>query len=260
MKNLMIYINPSRLFTNTDWGNETDTLVKIQIDNSIALGWKREDIMLVTNFLYEYNGVKSILVGDENYCTHSSGTPSKILTILTLFEMGLIGEDIYWFHDFDCFQLEPITKEELGIKKGQIGITNYGHRRWDKIILERWSTGTIFFDDKTRDIFQWIKDSMYKYMSNEEVALLVMTRHNDHNLLDRINKLNISYNLATRRRDIITCYNDAIKPLRIIHFHPTDIRSTSIGTPNIEAVKPFLPERLINLFKQHGLININSCS
>ena len=139
------------------------------------------------------------------------------------------------------------------MKEGQIGITNYGHRRRDKIILERWSTGTIFFDNKTRDIFQWIKDSMYKYMANEEVALLVMTRHNDHNLMARINKLNISYNLATRRRDIMACYADAIKPLRMIHFHPTDPRATSLGTPNMEAVKPFLPERLLTIFKQHGI-------
>jgi hypothetical protein len=177
MKQLFIYINPLHKFANPDWQDEPDTLVKVQIDNSLALGWKREDIVLVTNFEYEYNGVKSIVIGDENYCDFSSGTPSKILAILTLFDMGLIGDDLYFFHDFDCFQLVPFTKEELNIPFGSIGITNYGYKKETNITLKRWSTGTIIFDKGCRDIFQWIRDSVYKYRANEEVSLLVMTRH-----------------------------------------------------------------------------------
>lgn len=253
MKNLLIYISPSHKFSNSDWQDEPDTLVKIQIDNSLALGWKLEDIMLVTNFEYEYNGVKAIVIGDENYCEHSSGTPSKILAILTLFDMGLIGDDLYFFHDFDAFQLVPFTKEELEIPAGNIGITNYGYTRGTETILPRWSTGVIFFDKGCKDIFQWIKDSVYKYMSNEEVALLVMTRHNDHDLLNRIKKLNITWNLATRRRNIELTLNSADKPLKVIHFHPSDIRKTSLGGTNMEVCLPLLPEELIEIFNYHGI-------
>jgi hypothetical protein len=52
MKNLLIYISPEHKFLP-----EYDKLVRIQIDNSLELGWKKEDIMLVTNFIFEYNGV-----------------------------------------------------------------------------------------------------------------------------------------------------------------------------------------------------------
>ena len=50
MKQLLIYIGPTDKFDD-----EHEVLTKIQIDNSLDLGWKKEDILLVTNFPYEYN-------------------------------------------------------------------------------------------------------------------------------------------------------------------------------------------------------------
>lgn len=52
MKNLLIYTNADKEFSE-----ENKTLVKIHIDNSLELGWDRKDILLYTNFPYEYNGV-----------------------------------------------------------------------------------------------------------------------------------------------------------------------------------------------------------
>lgn len=54
MKNLLIYIHPDRKFVGESFSSETDVLPKIQIENSLKLGWKKEDILLVTNFPYEY--------------------------------------------------------------------------------------------------------------------------------------------------------------------------------------------------------------
>ena len=261
MKQLFIYINPAKRFGNSDWKDEPDVLVKVQIDNSLALGWSIDDIILVTNFEYEYNGVKAVIVGDENYCEHSSGTPSKINVICDMFNKGMIGDDLYWFHDFDAFQLEPFTKEELDLPPGKIALTDYGYIRGTKSILSRWSTGSIFFDKGCKDIFEWIKASVYKYTANEEVSLLVMTRHNDHDLLNRIKKLNITWNLATRRRNVELCYRDADKPIKILHFHPNDVRITSTGHNNIETCiygknwmgRPLIPDRLIKIFGDHNI-------
>ncbi|KKR28424.1 MAG: hypothetical protein UT61_C0050G0008 [Candidatus Woesebacteria bacterium GW2011_GWA1_39_8] len=60
MKNLLIYINPPKCF-----GDEEKITVQIQIDNSLELGWKREDIIFVTNFSYEYNSIKAIKIDEE---------------------------------------------------------------------------------------------------------------------------------------------------------------------------------------------------
>lgn len=260
MKNLYIYINPAKQFTNTDWGSETETLVKIQIDNSLALGWKVEDIVLVTNFDYEYRGVRAIVVSDDLYCTHSSGTPSKINVIVDMFEKGLIADDLYWFHDFDAFQLEPITPEEIGITDGQIALTDYGYTCGRPEILSRWSTGSVFFNKGSKEVFDWIKIAVYKYMANEEVSLLALTRHNKHGICERVKKLNLTYNLAIRRRDVGLSLGLCEKPLKVLHFHPFDKRITSLGK-NALAVcmygrcldKPLMPERLIEIFKQYGI-------
>jgi hypothetical protein len=54
MKNLLIHINPvSKIFSP-----EHEDLTRIQIDNSLELRWKKEEILLVTNFPYEYRGIK----------------------------------------------------------------------------------------------------------------------------------------------------------------------------------------------------------
>jgi hypothetical protein len=249
MKNLMVYINPSHAFTNSDWGDETDTLVKIQIDNSLRLGWDRKDIVLATNFPYEYNGVKAIVLGDDNYCEFSSGTPSKINAIVTMFRTGLIDDDMYMFHDFDSFQLVPITEDEIGLPKCGIALTNYGYTKVYKHVLSRWSTGTIFFNRDSHDVFEWIKTAVYKYTANEEVSLLALTRHDKHGICERVKLLNLTYNLAFRRRDVELCYDSCEKPIRFVHFHPSDVRPTSAGL-NMDIIekKNLFPKELRKLF------------
>ena len=95
MKNLMIYVNPSKHF-----GKEEKISVEIQIENSLDLGWKAEDIILATNFPYEYSGVKSIWVSDDNYCVYHPPV-SKLNAIIDLFKQKLIESgEIYWYHGF----------------------------------------------------------------------------------------------------------------------------------------------------------------
>jgi hypothetical protein len=79
--------------------------------------------------------------------------------------------------------------------------------------------------------------------------------------MNRIKKLNITWNLATRRRNIELCYNDANKPLRMLHFHPKDIRATSTGYNNLETCmygknwlgKPLMSDTLIEIFKKYEI-------
>jgi hypothetical protein len=261
IKNVFIYINPSKSFSPPDegWKGECDVLAKIAIDNSLALGWKREDIIVVTNFPYEYNGIKSLWVSDDNYCEFSP-TASKINVILTLFDKGLIGKDLYWFHDWDVFQLEPITAEEVNLKKGCIGLTDYGVTTMRNKEFFRWSTGTLFFRDDTRETFQLLKDAVYKYKANEEVALLALRRKHPE-ILDRLQTIDITYNVATRKRDVIATYEKAQKPLKVIHFHPFDRRSVRGADNNMDMCvygknsinKVLVNQTIIDLFKKYEI-------
>lgn len=260
MKNLLIYISPNKTFHNSTWSDETEILVKIQIDNSLELGWKPEEIMLVTNFYYQYRGIEAVIVGDDNYCPFSASTPSKINAIVELFERGLIEDDIYWFHDFDAFQLEPFDGE---FDKNKIALTDYGITNINKGHNGRWSTGSIFFGNGSVDVFKWIKEAVYKYQANEEVALLALTRHNRHKILNQIEKLNITYNFATRRRNIVEQYKITDLPIKVIHFHPYDKRPVfylHTGKDNIavcirgeSSLGKLVNEKLIKIFERYGI-------
>lgn len=266
MKNLLIYINPKKDFIEETrknnvllWSNESGTLIKIQIDNSLALGWRREDILLVTNFTYEYNGVKAIEVGDDNFC-EISPTASKIYVFIDLFRRGLIEDDLYWFHDNDAFQLEAI--DNIDLAGADVAMTDYGITRVNQACNRRWSTGSVFFNNKSLDVFEWIKKAVEKYQANEEISLLALTRHNKYNILSRIKKIDITYNFATRKRNVLATYEIADKPIKIIHFHPFDRRAVDLGNDNIGVClygknslnKVLVTPLLIDIFKQHGIV------
>ena len=239
------------------WDDETIKLFKVQIDNSLELGWDRKDIILVTNFPYEYNGVKALEMDVDFFKTKP--TTAKIFVICEMFEQGLIEDDLYWFHDLDAFQLDELTPN---ISPGKIGLTDYGITRMGPKIDERWSTGTIFFDNKTEDVFKLIRRSVTSHNANEEIGLLAWYRVNKHNIRDRLEKINITYNFATRKRSIKGTYEVCDKPIKVIHFHPFDDRIEDHSGTSLEICVygknkvgiPLVTDKLINIFKKHEII------
>jgi len=208
MKNLLIYVNPSRRFQG-----ENDILIKIQIDNSLRLGWKKEDILLITNFEYEYSGVKAQTVDDKNFCNFDNRV-SKISVILEAIDKGIIEDNqLYWFHDLDAFQLVWFPEEEIEMFGADLALTDRG---WSN----KWSTGSLFFTKKARDLFEKIRDKAYEHKINEEPALQILT-DGDEIPKERYKKVNIRYNLSFIRLE--KCYQRAIKPLRVVHFHPIEV-------------------------------------
>ena len=241
MKNLLIYINPLKSF---DSMREGESIVKVQIDNSRELGWEDKDILLVTNFPYEYAGIKAFEVGDEIFCEKHIQA-SKINTIVKLFELGMIEDDLYWFHDFDAFQLQPIVESEIGMNGVDIGLTDYG---WSK----RWNTGSFFFRKNCKDIFKWIQKYVYKFDTNEERAVAKLIQEKYRDIATRYKTLDISYNFGMRNVE----YNYAMaeKPLKVVHFHPTYklVRTWDVFVLGKNGLNmPLVDERMIEVFKRH---------
>ncbi len=243
MKLLLIYINPIKEFDE-----EGKVTVKIQIDNSLELGWKLEDILLYTNFPYEYNGVKSIVIDDNTY----SDISSKTSVISYLFDKGLIGDELYWVHDLDAFQDYVITEDEIKEVMGNadIALTDSG-------ATTRWALGSIFFKKSSEDIFRMIKDKVNQEEINEEKALRRLTLKNINNINPRIKKLNISYNF--QMWNIGLCYPMAIKPLRVLHFHPfRNFKGMNTldfflrGKNKINTM--LMSERLVKIFNKYGIV------
>lgn len=273
MKQLLIHITPAKKFIGED-----SPAVKIQIDNSLSLGWKREDIMLVTNFRFEYNGVRSIFVEDSCFCDfYPPG--SKYKTILNLYGHGIFQKDeIYWLHDMDCYQAEHIDDKEVVFDGVDMALTDYGYQ-------DRWSTGSIWFRESARDIFEAANYVMHKYKTGDEQALMAVTNRTSEkvatkfklyykpedipevkNLDTRIRKLNKSYNFSFVR--LKKCYEDSIKPLKVVHFHlggnawankklPKFLLEGKLRTfmyGENELKKVLMPNRLIKIFRYHRIV------
>mgnify|MGYP001205207144 CR=1 FL=1 len=237
MKNLLIYISPNGI------EGENGRMLKIQIENSLDLGWKLEDIILITNFSYEYGGVKSRVVPDELYCDFWK-QQSKINSILYLFDKGLIENELYWFHDLDAFQTVPIT---ISIDK-DIVFTDYGYPH-----ARIWNTGSFFFNKSAEKTLRMITERVYKDKTDEELALrdLINEGFTDYG------KINISYNFPGSKggeKYFELIYNNADKPVKVIHFHPERRGGRFFRLfcgENSLGIK-LMPDRLINIFNKHG--------
>lgn len=246
MKNLLIYLNPNKKF---DY--ETEKLARIQIENSLALGYKIEDIKLITNFSFSHCGVQAKII-EKGFCSFKKEA-TKVVALLHLFEIGFIKDnELYWCHDFDAYQLEPITEEELGLKDLDGGFTDYGRK-------PNWQMGSFFIKKPLEDIIRAnvarIKPGLDqdRRPMHDEYAMIYLTDNNVNNVNSRIKRLNITYNFGMRK--IALCYEKAIKPIKVLHFHP---RSEKLNTLKIamygenDINKPLMNKRLIKLFKKYG--------
>lgn len=258
----MLFIHPSG-----DFLEEHKTAIKIQIDNILDLGGKVSDIILATNFPYEYNGVKSLLVSSDNY-SDISPCVATINVIVELFERKLIEKDeLYWYHDTDAYQLYGITESELNLGQADMGLVEWCTR-------QRFSASPIFFKSSAKDIFGWIKEIIYKYKVNEELALNALFTNNllwatgsprgaltnfvplnipgAENMHERVKKLNITHNLEVD--SLGPNYHLVAKPLKVAHFHfSSDLSLDSAMYGKNSLKKVLLPERLIKIFYKHGV-------
>lgn len=244
MRQVLVYTNPEAQFNE-----ENQTLVKLHIDNSLELGWKREDILLFTNFKYEHNGVKSQLVDGSTHVEWDK-TSNKVPVIRDLLKQGL-PKGLYWYHDFDAYQNEVITEQELGLDDYDIGLTGYGYK-------PQVNGGSFFFRENTYDFFEyWCKRfSQIVRTRADEKTLTDMTR--DGKMNDwKWKMLNITYNFGQRCPNL--CYEQADKPLKVLHFHPHYEFYTYHGHKNIEIMRgdnkhkiPMISERLSKIFTKYG--------
>lgn len=87
----------------------------VQVDNLLDLGYSPDDLILATNFDWEYKGVKAVPLTRSGAETSNHKTSSKILGVKELIENGIIHDDdtVYWVHDFDVFQNMRFIPEEM---------------------------------------------------------------------------------------------------------------------------------------------------
>lgn len=249
MKNLLIYTGPNKKFSEEDL-----VLARIQIDNSLDLGWAKEDILIATDFPFEYNNIKSTIVPDGLYYKFDKNA-NKLPVVLYLINQGLITlSELYWCHDFDAYELNKIDELELGLEHFDLGLIPYFYK-------PEWQFGSFFFKSRAKDILELLDQTTrakpHLSRNNEKT----LTKLIKDNAIDkrRYKKLNVTYSVM--KRCLETVYNEAIKPVKVLHFRPSDPKDERMPDSALNMFMygknslkiPLMNDRLIKIFHQHGI-------
>lgn len=219
----MTYTHWSRRFTP-----EYAPMVQAQIDNSLEY-WAPEDIIIATNFRYEYRGIKSVIVPNE-FFSRFHVMASKPGVISHLIENGIINE-LTWVHDFDAFQLTELNPPAI---EKDLAVTSYGYK-------PEINTGSMFFKPEALDIFKTMWLSALRYQTFDEMALQILIDHDVDGINSRIQMLDQTFNIGIRCTK--TILRDAEKPIRVAHFPPYETRW-------MEKMRPLIPDKLSRLLDE----------
>lgn len=176
-------------------------LIRSQIHNSLELGWHPEEIILLSNFDYEYMGIKSIKTELNKECL----TGSKIFGMKYLFDNDMVGDEVIWAHDLDAWQNVWFDPPELK----DAGITCYSNSKYNG--------GSIFWKKNARDIVEKVVDEIVSNNENkEEPTINKILKSKKYK--KRVTVVNRSFNVGCS--GYVKRWMDSIKPLRVCHFHP----------------------------------------
>ena len=227
---------------DTDYSEMESTydLIRAQIDNSLDCGWNTKDIIIATNFEFEYRGVKTYVLDD--ICEYSQFFHKQYAT-LEMMKKGVFEGCNIWYHDLDAFQLEPF---DFPYFEGDWGTCVYPNGDGHSC-----QCGVIYLKSTSQDMFQYLVDNMKSRVYNTHDDEVVI--RNDIKLnpkyANRVSVLNTAYNLGMtgfRYR-----YNWAEKPIKVVHFHPDDERQWDcmVNGENDLGIK-VVNDRLVTIIKK----------
>jgi hypothetical protein len=113
MQNVFVWILPPKK-GGYKWRYTKDhervfNYLRLQIHNSLDLGWDPEDIVPITNFPFEHMGVKAHEL-EMDVCNWSSFA-NRMIAVNEMIQKGVINDN-FWVHDLDAYQLEPFDFPE----------------------------------------------------------------------------------------------------------------------------------------------------
>lgn len=177
--------------------------LKAQIENSLNMGWKTKDIILVTNFDYEFMGVYSTQLPMKDFCL----TGSKTFAVHELFKRNLVNETL-WSHDLDLWQAVPLTEEPDIL---DAGISTYSSSKFNG--------GSVFYKPSAKDIVEETVNVIVNGKEQKEEPTINTVFKSDK-FKDRVTVMNTRFNVGCS--GFVERYNRSVKPVVGVHFHPTN--------------------------------------
>ena len=217
---------------------------RAQVDNCLDLGYKKEDIIIGTNFDFEHNGVKNHHIKD--ICTWS-GYNNFWFGTLELMKKGIINDD-FWLHDHDSWQN---TKFDFPNFEGEMAGCEYQDNH-------QWNCASIYCKKSSQYIFQYLVDLMNEnrekdVSSDEEWISFCRGKHygfNQHLGLESpvehlMSSLNPTYNCGFT--NFKQRYENAEKPINVFSFKPDSERDCPRVISSVD-------ERLIKIFEKNNIL------
>lgn len=237
--------------------------LRLQIDNSLRLGWDKSDIIPITNFPFEHMGVKAYEVESDN-CKWSAFA-NRMVAVNEMIQRGII-EDNFWVHDLDAYQLQPFVfpkeckdvgfaKHAVGRNKPQGASAFYRKEAFDivdvvarmimlfrppleegffpyfyqekggKKVAKRYADKLASFQERLSKV----EDVGKKAKLEEKIEQTLIYSENANKYFgkfeDRFSWLNYTYNLCQQRM-FNRKYPKAEKPIKVVHFkveHPSTL-------------------------------------
>lgn len=181
--------------------DELDQILKAQIENSLELGWKKKDLIVITNFPFSFMSVKARVVDLNKSCL----TGTKMYAVREVFNNG--EKDVVWAHDLDAWQSHWFDCPDF---------LDAGAAEYSK---PKFNGGSVFWKPTAIDIIDKIISIIEQNEHNKEEPTINEIFKSDE-YKDRITTLNYTYNVGcsgfTKRM------SEAIKPIKVCHLHPTN--------------------------------------
>jgi hypothetical protein len=248
MKNIMV-VNYNREYHPFGY---LEPFIKAQIDNSLEIGWKPEDIIIISNIGYEYMGIKTVVTSLNDFCI----TGSKMFGIQYIFNKMNIKDTIFC-HDIDCWQ--NIWFDCPDFK--DVGISQYSSPKFNG--------GSIFWKYTAKDIIEEIINKLVSQKEKKEEPTLNKVLKNQK-YIDRVTVLNNTYNVGCS--GFVKRYLNSIRPVKVCHLHPTNkiawethtmdrnaINARSVSYRLEKIIRKYFPKLAIELSeegKKKRLLNI----
>lgn len=209
MKQVIIY---NQIGTDNHGGGRyiDDELKKFfhcQIDISLHLGYLPQDIILGTNFNFEYRKVKSHILTD---ICEWSGFHNFWYGAIELMERGVLDED-FWLHDHDSWPNRYFNFPDF---QGEIAGCEYQG-------TTEWNCASIYCKSSSLETLNYIKDALIMNknfnMSSDEVMIAIL-RKNPNPIQNRLTSINTRYNVGVTHGE--KRLKSAEKPINVLSFNP----------------------------------------
>lgn len=199
---------------------QLEVCLRMQIDNSFALGWNPHKILVATSFPFSYRGVRSFILKEvPDFATKNV----KTYAFLEAVKGGYIQE-LTWMHDLDAWQVSAFPSH-LGSLIDKAGVVLYNSKRIN--------AGSVFYRPSIVDLLTKVQDIMNeKRLSREERTLSPLF------LKEKVTLLHPGFNLIRK--------NSKGK-----FFKEVNMKVFVVHEPKRGALINFIPAPLKELFKEY---------